>query len=447
MIKRTLKGLKPFALALIVLVLTPCVAEFVLRVSLCQKQLASGPGALGLDVAPSWYTHHELVPLQLVSHSRDSSLPPVNFRTNSLGLRGPEIEISPAPEAIRIVCLGDEVVLGASVDEPQLFSEQLRIRLQALTSRRVEVINAGVPDFCPLLSLLQFRHRLMSLQPDIVIAHFDMSDVWDDRRFRRLTELGPQEQPLICASQELSSSPMTMPFSQNFASWQWAQSRLAAWLGPSQGLQTASVDEPRAKYDWLAETSNLWRLQADLAVSPFSHLATMCRKQGIRLMLAMHPAPWQLSATASRGARNPELNGVFPGTLLESRYPQQLLTAFATDGGLPLSDAIDFFRNHASVDDLFCKDSHELSEAGHRLYAAVLSNSLQTSFPEFFGARRETPSLNEPREFAGENGNLQPLRPAAYSGVPPRVTNSPAGVPRRTAERLPNDLVPISGER
>ncbi|MDA0283657.1 MAG: hypothetical protein O3B86_09910, partial [Planctomycetota bacterium] len=266
MIRRTLKSLKPLTFALLVLVLTPCVVEFVFRVSMCRSQLRTTPGKSQLAVASSWYMHHELEPLQRTSvpvsgvSSSGSDQPSIELRTNSLGLRGPEIRIPKPVDTLRIVCLGDEAVLAAAIDEPQTFCQLVQARLQARSARRIEVINAGVPDFCPLLSYLQVRHRLLILNPDVIVAHLDMSDVWDDRRFRRLTELGAQEEPLLCADPGLSSAPMTQPFTQNFVSWQWAQNQMSTLLGQKGRLQTSTVDDPRSRYSWLTGDSSLWAL-------------------------------------------------------------------------------------------------------------------------------------------------------------------------------------------
>lgn len=464
MIRRTLKSLKPISLALLVLVLTPCVVEFVFRVASCRSQLTTDAAKAELATTASWFTHHELEPLQHVSVPGSSNQLPVELRTNSLGLRGPEISIPKPAGTLRVLCLGDEAVLGTSVDEPQTFCSLTQSRLQARTKQRIEVINAGVPDSCPLLSYLHFRHRLLALEPDVVVVHFDMNDVWDDRRFRRLTELSANEEPLLCSAPELSTIPVTRPLTQNFLSWQWAQNKISALIGQKRSVSSSSVDDPRSRYAWLTDEKSLWTLQTELSLSPVTHLATLCQQKGIRLMLATHPAPWQLSATASRGARLPEVNGIFPGTLIETAHPQKMIGKFAASSALPLCDVASVFHQYESVDDLFQVDSTEFSEVGHRYYAAALTASLLEHFSEFGGrgagySPEGRPSefaqpepLNQPPErFSQQPAEFQPIRPAAYSIEAQGGANRPASTPHNGSSQQQitptNALVPFSGRR
>jgi hypothetical protein len=464
MIRRTLKSLKPISLALLVLFLAPCVVEFTFRVIACRSELTTQDVKSGLATTSSWYTHHELEPLQRAKHLGVGTQLPVELRTNSLGLRGPEISIPKPAGTIRVLCLGDEAVLGTAVDEPQTFCSLIQGRLQARTKQQIEVVNAGVPDFCPLLNYLHFRHRLLALEPDIVIAHFDMSDVWDDRRFRRLTELSANEEPLLCAAPGLSTVSVTKPLTQNFLSWRWAQNKVATLIGQKQPSGTSTFDDPGSRYAWLTDEKSLWTLQSELSLSPLTHLANLCQTKGIRLMLAVHPAPWQLSATASRAARIPELNGIFPGTLIETTRPQEMMAAFATTTALPWCDAIAMFRRHESVDDLYQPDSTQFSELGHRYYAAVLTASLLKQFPgiagpgpDYLPAGRPSeiaqpqPRNQHPDRFTQQPTARQPIRPAAYSTNAQSSANRPASTPSpRDSQRQyapANALVPFSGSR
>jgi hypothetical protein len=291
-----------------------------------------------------------------------------------------------------------------------------------------------------------------------------MTDVWDDRRFRRLTELSSHEEPLLCAAPGLSTVPVTKPLTQNFLSWQWAQNKVADLIGQKRTSNVTSVDDRRSRYAWLSDENSLWTLQTELSLSPLTHLASLCERKGIRLLLAAHPAPWQLSATASRGARIPELNGVHPGTLIETTRPQELIAEFAATTALPFCDAISMFRRYESVDDLFQADSTQLSEAGHRYYAAVLTSSLLEQIPEFGGSRPDySPSVRpselaqprspnpRPDRFTQQPMELQPIRPAGYSAEAQGGANRPASTPlplKLLQEYAPaNALVPFSGRR
>lgn len=465
MLRRTLKSLKPLTFALIVLVLTPCIAEFAMRVSMCTSQLETKLASSGLTVAASWHTHHELEPLQRTRVQSDETGLPIELRTNSISLRGPEITIPKPAGTLRVLCLGDEVVLGAAVDEPQTFCHLVQQILQKRSTKRVEVINAGVPDFCPLLSYLQLRHRLLVLNPDVIVAHFDMSDVWDDRHFRRLTELGQQEEPLLCSNPSLSATPMTKPLAENFLCWQWAEGKLSGLVGQKHRVDTSSVDDPRARYAWLTDDSSLWQLQTKLALSPVTHLARLCQEQNIRLLFAAHPAPWQLSGTASRAARIPESNGIYPGTFIESTEAEVLLATFARSRALPFCDVISLMRRQASPDELFQHDSVEFSEAGHRYYAVALADSLRKSFPNVFPPASIYPRIQRPSQFSNAEPRspsgrqpeqpiaLEPIRPVGFDTQPQGSMNRTSDATTERTDRQhrqntrPNDLGPIYRRR
>jgi len=475
MTRRIFKSVKPLALALLLLALAPCVLEFALRVSACRMELITSQKACGVSIVSSWQTHHQLEPLQRseltcpTGLTEDPSLPEpadkdvdiilpaefdrldplqpgtipaghvtpataevtadrILFRTNSLGLRGSEIAVPKPPGVYRIICLGDETVLAPEVTEEATFCRMLEKRLQPYCSLRVEVINAGVPEFCPLLSCLQTRHQLIGLSPDLVIACFDMSDVWEDRRFRRLTELGDGEQPLACTSPDLLSAPKTRPLSDHFLAWQWTQQKLTKVFRRQAREVAGSIDSPRTMYEWLADETGEWTLQASLTLSAYDHLAKLVNGMNSRLMLAVHPAPWQVSPTASSGARRPLRNGVYEGTLFDNRKPFQLVHEFAVSRGLPLCDISSLFLKSAQPDDLYQSQTRGLSDAGHHIFAELLTTTI---LRELDGPWRPV-STPRPSQTQADSTGIFPASPTA---------------PLRRASANGTDLVPLPGQR
>lgn len=471
MTRRIFKSVKPLALALLVLTLTPCVLEFALRVSACRTELVTSRKVCGVSIVSSWQTHHQLEPLQrseltcptgLTKESSPSETPDAEadvilpadfqsadapqpdsipaghstpeeagtilFRTSSLGLRGPEITVPKPSGVYRIICLGDETVLAPEVAEESTFCRMLERRLQPYCSQRVEVINAGVPEFCPLLSCLQTRHQLIGLSPDLVIACFDMSDVWEDRRFRRLTELGDGEQPLACTSPDLLSAPKTRPLSDHFLAWQWTQQKLTKVFQRQAREVVNSIDSPRTMYEWLADEAGEWTLQASLTLSAYDHLAKLVHGMNSRLMLAVHPAPWQVSSTASSGARRPLRNGVYEGTLFDSRKPFELVREFAVSRGLPLCDISPMFFQSAQPDSLYQSQTRGLSDAGHHIFAELLAAAIL-------------------REIEGPWQPVSIPRQMQTQADPTGAFPAAPTVPLRRASANGTDLVPLPGQR
>ena len=110
----------------------------------------------------------------------------VRVVTNHLGFREPRLP-SPKPAGVaRIVALGDSFTQGFGVDESAAYPRQLEARLaHADPSRRVEVMNLGVPGTSPRDYLGHLRDPGLAYAPDVVLVGVmanDVQDVWIQRR-------------------------------------------------------------------------------------------------------------------------------------------------------------------------------------------------------------------------------------------------------------------------
>ena len=110
------------------------------------------------------------------------------YRTNSLGVRGPEYDRPAAPGVFRIVVVGDSVTMGAGVEEDDTYSARLAAAFAARnTGPRVEVINAGLAG----LDIAQVVGRLekvgLPYDPDLIVYGWTMNDITgpDYRPFAR----------------------------------------------------------------------------------------------------------------------------------------------------------------------------------------------------------------------------------------------------------------------
>ncbi|MBI3559186.1 hypothetical protein HY085_02215, partial [Candidatus Gottesmanbacteria bacterium] len=101
------------------------------------------------------------------------------IKINSLGLRNKEIKTEKDDGVFRILALGDSFTAAESVES----SETAMALLEKMLNQkdrgvgRVEVINAGVPSYSPLLEYLYLREFGFKLNPDLVILNFDLGDV------------------------------------------------------------------------------------------------------------------------------------------------------------------------------------------------------------------------------------------------------------------------------
>ena len=163
------------------------------------------PAPLERDVDLLWRNVPNARKTQLVNPQAFGRADEWTIENNSLGLRGPEL--SPRnPDVFRIVCVGDSITFGFSVDQPDTYPRQL---LDVLAKRhpdkQFEVINAGVPGWSWLQGLRYLDLRGMSLEPDLVLIGHGTNDqlfpakFTDEERFLRLSS------PMAKARQKIAA--------------------------------------------------------------------------------------------------------------------------------------------------------------------------------------------------------------------------------------------------
>lgn len=379
-VRTRLAGLKHIVYALITLLVLVVLGEVGLRIydSYTGQVTRRDVFDQGL-ICKSWQTHHALKPLETWALEPSSNRAVVPVRTNSLGLRSDEIAVPKPPGTYRIICLGDERTLGAEVPLEQTFSHQLQLLLQPYTQQQVEVINAGVPGYCPLLSFLQVRHQLSGLQPDLFVLNFDMSDVADDYRYRRLTSMSAGSVPLSCTHPGLLPAPDTGS-SKNcelLLLLQWGKrTATGLWADNLMSDQSGSIGTPQGQYAWLQDRPPDWSVYIGQALEPLGHLNRLARGLYADLLVASGPVPWQVSATASCAEGVREAVGVEPGTLCASKVPFEILAQYCNEKGLSFCDASEVFRSSELPDQLYLPTSLGFSAAGHELYARKLATCI-----------------------------------------------------------------------
>jgi lysophospholipase L1-like esterase len=92
-------------------------------------------------------------------------------RVNSLGTRGPEFQLEKPAGTLRILSLGDSKTFGWGLTEAESYSGLIEKALQKHvgSSRRVEVINAGVNAWSYAQMHAYFREYGLKYRPDVVV--------------------------------------------------------------------------------------------------------------------------------------------------------------------------------------------------------------------------------------------------------------------------------------
>jgi lysophospholipase L1-like esterase len=96
--------------------------------------------------------------------------------TNSLGLRGPEIDPAQPAQGVRIAVFGGSAAFGYLVSDGQEASRLLETRLQR-EFPDVQVLNAGVPGYNLNHSFVLYEEVVAPLQPDLVVLYAGCNDI------------------------------------------------------------------------------------------------------------------------------------------------------------------------------------------------------------------------------------------------------------------------------
>lgn len=134
---------------------------------------------------PHCYQQSPYLPFTLRSHCHAHHSSPefsVDLNINAQGFRGHEISFIKPANSLRIVIVGDSMTFGHGVNDDQTFSAVLEKNLRLrFPTKTIEVINAGFASgFSPDSYYLFLKHKLLELQPDIVVETlFVFNDITD----------------------------------------------------------------------------------------------------------------------------------------------------------------------------------------------------------------------------------------------------------------------------
>ena len=331
-------------------------------------------------LVPSAVCHHELQRMSKTVHQASPASGRHAFRVNSFGCRGDEPEV-PAPEgSYRILVLGDDSICGTAVNENETVSAHLQQFLLKQTQARLEVINCGIPGYCPLLSWLKFEHDFAKLNPDLVILHVDMTDIADDQCYRSLLLSGHDH--AVCSHPALRLKPrpenVLTHFVRRSATGSWLLARVR-----EQGPEMLSISPASSNanlFEWITDDLPDIRLQVSHALEPISRLKASVEASGGRLLVTTAPVLWQVVP----GDNAPQLSrrcGIRGTTPFHGRFPFEVLQAFCNHSGIRFCDTSPTFKNGEDGHKLFSTEAPILSRIGMALYAREIARYIITHPP------------------------------------------------------------------
>ena len=409
MIRIGLTFVRRVVFAAFMLVLLACGAEVAVRTYEAAsggKVCYSNDGVCGDPsrlTIPSWSFHQELRPMAEAKVECRDTHSEVEVRTNSLGLRGSEIVIPKPRGTCRVIVLGDETIFAPETPVDEHFCTLLRERLQQNSNQTIEVVNAGIPGHCPLTEFLIFKQRLLSLQPDLVLLHFDWSDVSDDRQIRRRAVCDDEEIPQACPHLKLISSKNVRPqevWRQQFRLFDWGLTALSfEWKQQIDRQKAISRDADTNPYAWLREERPGKNISFRNSVRPIEDMARLCRSVNVPFVLITSPKPWQVSEKCSCGEGVRLAAGVSQNAVFSNRAPFDVLARFADLSNIPFVDGSIVIAPGRDAESNFLRYAPRWSSAGHlrmaELVAPFIFDHIQGPWNRPYATPNEQPVSHE----------------------------------------------------
>lgn len=296
----------------------------------------------------------------------------VEVRINSLGLRGPEVEVPRPPQEKRILVLGDSSIFGFGVTEAANFSSQLQQVLNAQPGRdRVTVINGGMVGYSSLQSIELLRMTGETLQPNLLI----IASLWSDNNFDGFTDKALLEQLNSPIVQRNTASRNLLRNSRLFV-----------------GLERLISGQPVQQVSWVhaGEVAKPGKAQRRVKLEDYAQnlrtLVTLAREHHTESMLMVLPHPTDVSRV--------------PENLSPWGAYREAMRAVGKNTGAPVIELPQTFSEaaaqaitgdtNATPPSLFLDDLHP-SAAGHALMATTVATLLTEN-----GWRVERPVMGTP---------------------------------------------------
>jgi hypothetical protein len=337
-------------------------------------------------IEPSWFHREPFERHDAVLHHRFIPGAQGRYRTtefdaayviNSLGLRDRETSREKPAGVSRILMLGDSFTEGNGVEAEEAFSGQLQVMLdQAGLGKRWQVINAGVGSYSPLLEYLYLKNGGLSLQPDLVILSFDLSDVYDDIHYAQLALFDADGEPVAVRGQPLNR-PWPLRFLVAIKDLLKKHSRIYSLVRRRLDVKRIrqksnfSGDFRFDKYAMLREDvepqdDRDWTLSYQYLLK----IRDLLRSRGIHFWVVVYPYGHQISREEWGIGR--AFWGFETGKVYSTRA-QDLVEQFCRRNGIRVINTCEDFRETArSIYPLYFENDGHWRPAGHTVVANIL---------------------------------------------------------------------------
>jgi lysophospholipase L1-like esterase len=269
-------------------------------------------------------------------------------RTNSLGMRGDEVELAKPASMQRIVVVGDSVAFGLHVENEATFASRLESLLNATragTERRAQVLNLSVSGYSSKDEAIVVRRKALPLQPDLVIVGYYLND--------------PENEPL----QRLHG------YFHERALWERSDIlRFIGWKRRSWRLEHYGHGDV---FRYLHADPEKWRN----TVEALTDIAAATRERRVDVLLAVLPTLFgcaRASSASTEGGRDAHVSGWTRWEDYPYRDIHAQVIAEARRAGLDTIDLLDAWASSGRAPAELAADVEHPNALGHALLAQAL---------------------------------------------------------------------------
>lgn len=275
--------------------------------------------------------------------------------------------------------LGDSFTMGKGVANDQTFSalleHSLRVNKVTYQGRPVEVLNAGVNSYAPILSYLQLTTDLQRLEPDLVVLNLDMSDLVQEMAYRRLAT--------YAADGEIIGVDGRRPLATRVREWidrnLFITRLILFYVAPPRKTTVEDV-VTRANPGLIRHTlvndtvdrGEQWRHIFDSIV----RIKRYCDSKRIKFLLTVYPWGHQVSDQEWIPGRFAFL----PKGASVSDKSLETIREFARNNDIDLLDVFPAFRAYRGGSRLYFHDDMHWTETGHKLMAEELERYIRATY-------------------------------------------------------------------
>ncbi len=216
-----------------------------------------------------------------------------------------EFEREKPPNTLRIFYVGDSFVEGTVPMEKSLPAHvEAHVRRNLADSgQRVEVINAGVRSYSPVIYYIQIRYYLEPFDPDVVVLNIDMTDDFDDFKYRETLMLDDEGNPWAAPRRDIFRSayldtldgPVALGPREKVQLWLYTHSNIFRYLLSSRPPPRLTDREFQdllgySRWKWVEhEWDEATEENVAFTLGMIGRIADYCRSAGIQLVLTAVP--------------------------------------------------------------------------------------------------------------------------------------------------------------